>query len=47
MKELEVKSMLADERIPAQYKLDDRLSSEFLDGVDYAEQHIIEKGVEV
>jgi hypothetical protein len=47
MIELEVKSMLADERIPAQYKLGGRLSSEFLDGVDYAEQRIMEKGVEV
>lgn len=46
MEELEVKSMLADERIPAQYKLGGRLSSEFLDGVDYAEQHIMENSVE-
>jgi hypothetical protein len=47
MEELEVKSMLADERIPAQYKLGGRLSSEFLDGVDYAERRIVESGVEV
>jgi hypothetical protein len=47
MKELEVKAMLEDSRIPEQYKLGGRLSSEFLDGVDYAEQRIMEKGVEV
>jgi hypothetical protein len=47
MEELEVKSMLTDSRIPEQYKLGGRLSSEFLDGVDYAEQRIMEKGVEV
>jgi hypothetical protein len=47
MKELEVKAMLEDSRIPEQYKLGGRLSSEFLDGVDYAEQRIKEKGVEV
>jgi hypothetical protein len=45
MKELEVKAMLADNRIPEQYKRGSRLSSEFLDGVDYAEQRIMEKGV--
>lgn len=40
--------MLADnERIPDEYKMGGRLSSEFLDGVDYAEQRIMEKGVEV
>jgi hypothetical protein len=47
MKELEVKAMLEDSRIPEPYKLGGRLSSEFLDGVDYAEQRIMEKGVEV
>jgi hypothetical protein len=47
MKELEVKEMLADSRIPEQYKCGGRLSSEFLDGVDYAEQRIMEKGVEI
>jgi hypothetical protein len=47
MKELEVKSMLEDSRIPYQYKCCGRLSSEFLDGVDYAEQRIMEKGVEM
>jgi hypothetical protein len=47
MKALEIKTMLADERIPEQYKLGGRLSSEFLDGVDYAEQRIMEKGVGV
>jgi hypothetical protein len=47
MKELEVKAMLADERIPEQYKRGGRLSSEFLDGVDYAEQRIMGSGVEV
>jgi hypothetical protein len=39
--------MLEDSRIPEPYKLGGRLSSEFLDGVDYAEQRIMEKGVEV
>jgi hypothetical protein len=48
MKELEVKAMLADnERIPDEYKIGGRLSSEFLDGVDYAEQRIMESGTEV
>jgi hypothetical protein len=47
MKELEVKSMLKDSRIPEQYKLGGRLSSEFLDGVEFAEQRIMEKGMEV
>jgi hypothetical protein len=47
MKELEVKEMLEDSRIPEQYKRGGRLSSEFLDGVDFAEQRIMEKGVEV
>jgi hypothetical protein len=47
MKELEVKAMLEDNRIPEQYKRGGRLSSEFLDGVDYAEQRIMEKGVEM
>jgi hypothetical protein len=47
MKELEVKAMLEDSRIPEQYKRGGRLSSEFLDGVDYAEQRIMEKGVEM
>jgi hypothetical protein len=47
MEELEVKAMLEDSRIPEQYKRGGRLSSEFLDGVDYAEQRIMEKGVKV
>jgi hypothetical protein len=47
MKELEVKAMLEDDKIPEQYKLGGRLSSEFLDGVDYAEQRIMEEGLEV
>jgi phosphoribosyl-ATP pyrophosphohydrolase len=48
MKKLEVKAMLGDnERIPDEYKIGGRLSSEFLDGVDYAEQRIMESGVEV
>jgi hypothetical protein len=47
MKELEVKAMLEDSRIPEQYKRGGRLSSEFLDGVEFAEQRIMEKGVEV
>jgi hypothetical protein len=38
MKELEVKSMLADPNIPDEYKLGGRLDSRFLDGVEYAER---------
>jgi hypothetical protein len=38
MKELEVKSMLADPKIPDEYKLGGRLDDRFLDGVEYAER---------
>jgi hypothetical protein len=37
MKELEVKSMLADPNIPNDYKLGGRLDERFLAGVEYAE----------
>jgi hypothetical protein len=37
MKELEVKSMLADPNIPDSYKLGGRLDERFLAGVEYAE----------
>lgn len=37
MKELEIKSMLADPNIPDDYKLGGRLDERFLAGVEYAE----------
>jgi hypothetical protein len=42
MKELEVKSMLADPNIPDSYKLGGRLDERFLAGVEYVEALIEE-----